>query len=94
MKLNSNYSTLKDLKEVNATREGYLALLVPQKEHTEVKGDMQANKSQHHHLDLINDWSKWMRHVEIKKIETDIEEVKRDLKPMYEWLKGLYEVEA
>lgn len=67
-------------------REGYLAVgILPQKELFEHEGDIKLRPSQHH-LQFINRWSNWLNQVKIGKVNFDREQVRTDLKPLYDWL--------
>jgi hypothetical protein len=88
MKLASNYSTLNDLP--NNKREAYLAIgLLPDKDVVDHEGDVELKPSTHH-LQFVNRWSNWLNQVKIGKIKYDVEATKKDLEPLYIWMKELY----
>lgn len=57
--LRSKFSTLKDLETANAQREGYLALLVPSKEHPQLDGDAALPAREENPLGWVNNFSRW-----------------------------------
>lgn len=85
-KLRHKYQTLEHIKSVNGKREGYLALIVPNKEQPDHDGDVKFTPSLTH-LCLLNDWKKLLHRVEIGKQKIDIEQARKDLKPIYTWMK-------
>lgn len=90
VQLRTKYSTLELLDSANAQREGILALIVPNKERPEHEGDVKFTASPTH-LAIVNDWHRFLRQVEIGKSTLNKEEIRKDLKPVYDWLKPIFE---
>lgn len=63
---------------------------VPEKERPEIDGDETIPRACHH-LSLVNDWRRMLRRVEIGQAQLNPEEARRDLRPLYDWLRGLYD---
>ena len=76
-------------ESVRKFRLGY----VPEKERPELAGD-QALPRTFHHLTLINDWKKLQRRLEIGQAHLDQVAARKDLWPLFEWLGGLYGLNA
>jgi hypothetical protein len=88
--LNAKFRSIAELHEANAQRVGYLKLLVPDKEKVEHDGDVDLDPPVHHNC-IMNVFSRFKRRLEIGKITMDKERARKDLLPVYEFLKGLFE---
>jgi hypothetical protein len=86
IKLRSTHEAVDDATR----RQGYLTLLVPDKERVEHEGNVQLCPPSHHNS-IVNAWSKWQRRVEIGKLPIDKDRARRDMRGLFDWLKGLYE---
>ncbi|GEM_PF-3780307 len=84
---NPEAQTIEDLSpdSVRKFRLGY----VPAKERPELEGD-QSFARQPHYLTLVNDWRRLHRRMETGLCDLDPTEARRDLKPVFDWLCGLY----
>jgi hypothetical protein len=74
---------------VRAFRFGY----VPAKERQELEGDTKVEPVTHH-LTILNDFNKFSRRLETGHAKLDQDAAKKDLRPVFEWLCGLYGVPA
>lgn len=70
----------------------FMHRFVPDKQRPELDGDRTLPKHTHH-LSVANTWMKWKRELEVKKLTVPKEELRRDFKPMYDWLCDLFEGE-
>ena len=70
---------------VRKFRLGY----VPDKERAQLPGDA-ALPPACHHLTLLHDFKRFTRRVDIGQAVLDPEEARRDLQPLYDWLRTLY----
>jgi hypothetical protein len=83
------YPELKDF--VAHRREAILSTgLLPDKEEMFHDGNVTFPSQGQSHLRFYNRFSHWLNEVKSGKVAMDQEQVKNDLKPLYEWLKGLY----
>jgi len=84
---NPTAKTVDDLSpdSVRKFRYGF----VPEKERPELEGDATLPPA-NHHLSLLNDWKRLQRRQTIGQLRIDEEEARKDLKPLFEWMCGLY----
>lgn len=68
----------------------YLAVgIVPEKQKIQHDGNVLL-KPANHYLSFINRWSFWWKQVKIGKVEFDKEQVKKELKPLKDWIDEIY----
>ena len=91
MMLAGKYATIDDLPDNK--REAYLAIgLLPPKDEVDHDGNTQLTPAKGHYLSIYNRWNNWYSQVKSGKFKFEpTPEAKAQLKPMYEWLKGVYE---
>jgi len=84
---NPGAKSIKDLDSdsVRKFRLGY----VPVKERPALEGDQTFSRAPHY-LTLVNDFRRLHRRVETGLCVLDVDEARRDLKPVYDWLCELY----
>lgn len=89
MKLAANFQTLESLPENK--RQAYLAIgLLPDKDQIHHDGNTRLVPS-NNLLSVFNRWNNWHTQVENgKKAFVVNDEIKKQLKPMYDWIKGIY----
>ena len=96
MELGKRVVSISEINESNMMRQGFLALdIYPQKEYP-AHGSGDINVAQFimtTHLNVVNKWRGWWNPIAKKPLKSDEKKrLREDFKPMYEWLKGIYEI--
>lgn len=85
----------KDFPELKAflanRRESILATgILPDKEQLHIEGNIATTSTSSNHSPFLTKFLQWTNEVKAGKLKMDQDQVKNDLRPVYEWLKELY----
>jgi Protein of unknown function (DUF3102) len=85
---NPGAATVADLK-FDSIRKYRIAKSVPKKEKVEEPGDQSFSKPEHHST-VVNECMRFFQRIDAGQQEVDEDELRRDLRPVYERMQRLY----